>query len=382
MRYFKLPDLGEGLMEAEIVEWHVKSGQQVSEDQLLVSVETAKAIVDLPSPVSGRVVAVFGEPGDILHIGDPLVEYDSPAEDSGTVVGEIQEDVASVKEETLDVVQSATLPTHSLMTTRTASETQAKATPSVRALARRLDVDINSVKGTGPDSRVLAEDVEAFARLDQERGQGEAFKGVRRTMAKTMTKAHEEVVPVTIFDVVNVHKWKRDEDPTMRLAKAVGAACEEEPSLNVWFDGDHFSRRMCSQVDLAIAVDTEQGLFVPVLRDINNRSVNDLREGLDRLRADVKSRTIPPQEMLGATITLSNFGTMAGRFATPVVVPPTVAIIGAGKVYDDVVVYKGKAVIHPILPVSLTFDHRAVTGGEAARFLAVLVKKLQSKKIK
>ena len=406
MKYFKLPDLGEGLSEAEIVEWHVKEGEHVEEDQLLVSVETAKAIVDLPSPVSGTVVACFGESGDVLHIGDPLVEYDSPSDDTGTVVGKIPDSDStgstadkkasknkksatggtsktagsSQKDNTAINDQFIIGSAHS--SSRSGSSGQAKATPSVRALARRLNVEIDSVKGSGPDGRVLAQDVESSARVDQEHGQGEQLRGVRRTMAKTMTASHQQVVPVTIFDVADVHKWEEGEDTTIRLAKAIAKACKKEPALNVWFDGEHMTRRLCSQVDLAIAVDTEQGLFVPVLRDINNRSLKDLRKGLDRLRQDVKSRTIPPSEMLGATITLSNFGTMAGRFATPVVVPPSVAIVGAGKMYEDVVVHKGSAEIRRVMPISLTFDHRAVTGGEASRFLETILKSLSKRRAK
>lgn len=406
MKYFKLPDLGEGLSEAEIVEWHVKEGEHVEEDQLLVSVETAKAIVDLPSPVSGTVVACFGESGDVLHIGDPLVEYDSPSDDTGTVVGKIPDSDStgstadkkasknkksatggtsktagsSQKDNTAINDQFIIGSAHS--SSRSGSSGQAKATPSVRALARRLNVEIDSVKGSGPDGRVLAQDVESSARVDQEHGQGEQLRGVRRTMAKTMTASHQQVVPVTIFDVADVHKWEEGEDTTIRLAKAIAKACKKEPALNVWFDGEHMTRRLCSQVDLAIAVDTEQGLFVPVLRDINNRSLKDLRKGLDRLRQDVKSRTIPPSEMLGATITLSNFGTMAGRFATPVVVPPSVAIVGAGKMYEDVVVHKGSAEIRRVMPISLTFDHRAVTGGEASRFLEAILKSLSKRRAK
>ncbi|GLQ32145.1 dihydrolipoamide acetyltransferase family protein [Litoribrevibacter albus] len=383
MKYFKLPDLGEGLSEAEIVEWHIKEGDEVKEDQLLVSVETAKAIVDLPSPVSGKVVACFGQPGDVLHIGDPLVEYDSLAEDTGTVVGKIPEaKKTKAKKSTQAATDQFIIGSPHSAGSAHHSLSQAKATPSVRALARRLGVDIDAVKGSGPEGRILAQDVESSARIDQEKGQGEPLRGVRRTMAKTMSLSHQHVVPVSIFDVADVDKWPEGEDTTIRLAKAIAAACAEEPAMNVWFDGEHMSRRLCSQVDLAIAVDTDQGLFVPVLRDINNRSLSNLREGLNRLRADVKARTIPPSEMLGATITLSNFGTMAGRFATPVVVPPTVAIVGAGKIYQDVVVYKGKAEIRSVMPISVTFDHRAVTGGEAARFLEVVLKSLSKKRVK
>ena len=143
------------------------------------------------------------------------------------------------------------------------------------------------------------------------------------------------------------------------------------------FDGVRMSLVRHQQVDLGVAVDTPDGLFVPVLRDVANRDAEDLRAGLDRLRADVLNRSIPPRELMGATITLSNYGTLFGRYASPVVVPPQVAIVGAGVIRDQVVAVDGQPVVHRILPLSLTVDHRAVTGGEAARFLKALVTDLQ-----
>jgi pyruvate dehydrogenase E2 component (dihydrolipoamide acetyltransferase) len=252
-----------------------------------------------------------------------------------------------------------------------------KATPSVRALAKRLNVEIDHIKGTGQDARITGEDVEKAAQLDHVRGQSEPLKGVRKSMAKAMIQSHSEVVPVTLHDDVNVHLWDKKQDITMRLVHAIAFACEQEPALNVWFDGKQLSRRLLNKVDLGIAVDTEKGLFVPVLRDIQNRSLEDLRSGLNDLRGAVKSRKIPPQEMQGATITLSNFGTLAGKYANPIVVPPMVCIVGAGGIREEVIAFEGKASVHPILPLSITFDHRAVTGGEGARFLRALMDDLE-----
>jgi len=196
-----------------------------------------------------------------------------------------------------------------------------------------------------------------------------------------MIASHEQVVPVTLHDDVDVYAWSADEDITMRLVHAISEACKKEPSMNVWFDGEHLSRRLLNKVDLGIAVDTEQGLFVPVLRDIQSRPMDNLRTGLNALRAAVKSRKIPPQEMQGATITLSNFGTLAGKYANPVVVPPQVTIVGAGGIRSEVVAFDGKPCVHPILPLSVTFDHRAVTGGEAARFLRAMMEDLAKESI-
>ena len=376
MKYFKLPDLGEGLSEAEIVEWHVKAGDTVTVDQLMVSVETAKAIVEVPSPQAGVISALFAEPGDVVHIGEPLVEYQGEQDDSGTVVGDLS---LSAKHESKDdfIVGSA----H-----HAHSQQSIKATPSVRALAKRLNVDLSHIKASGEDGRITSSDVEKAAQLNSDMGQSESLKGVRKVMAKNMAMSHAQVVPVTLHDDVDIHSWydaggETTQDITMRLVNAIAHACASEPNLNVWFDGEQLSLRLLEQIDLGIAVDTEQGLFVPVLRNIGKRDLSDLRQGLNALRCAVKNRKIPPQEMQGATITLSNFGTLAGKYANPVVVPPQVTIVGAGGIRQEVVAFEGKAAIHPVLPLSLTFDHRAVTGGEAARFLKALMDDLKRESV-
>jgi 2-oxoisovalerate dehydrogenase E2 component (dihydrolipoyl transacylase) len=331
MKFFKLPDLGEGLQEAEIVEWHIKAGDEVKEDQTILSVETAKAIVELPAPQAGTVLKIFGEPGDIVHVGDPLLEYDAEQDDSGTVVGE---------------VSSA------------ARDSAAE--------------DDDFIIGSPYD----AESPERPARaIDLFEG-GQPLKGVQRVMAKNMSKAHAEVVSVSIHDDVDINGWKKGEDPTMRLVRAIAAACLAEPGLNAWYDGQRMAVKRHEHIDLGIAVDTSDGLFVPVLRNIAGRESGDLRKGLNALREAVQTRKIPPQEMRGATITLSNFGTMAGRYANPVIVPPMVAILGAGRIRLEAVAGKGGVVAHRVMPLSLSFDHRSVSGGEAARFLATAMKDL------
>ena len=363
MKYFKLPDLGEGLQEAEIVEWHVKPGDSVETDQIIVSVETAKAIVDVPSPQTGQIAARFGEEGDIVHIGEPLVEYaGEEQEDTGTVVGKMSS-AGDAAEKDQFIIGSAD----------SSSQHHPLATPAIRALAKRLNVDLGQVEGTGNHKMITAQDVERAAQMVKDFGEATPLRGVRRAMAKNMEKAHREVVKVTINDDVDIHRWYPGQDPTMRLVRAMARACEKEPNLNAWYDGNAMSMRILDKVDLGIAVDTPDGLFVPVLRDISHRDLEDLREGLNRLRADVKARTIPPREMTGATITLSNYGTIAGRYGNPVIVPPMVAILGAGKIKDEVVAFEGNAVIHPVMPLALSFDHRAITGGEAARFLKAVM---------
>ncbi len=365
MKYFKLPDLGEGLQEAEIVEWHVKAGDTVKADQLLVSVETAKAIVDIPAPYDGVLVKTFGKEGDILHVGEPLAAYEGEA-DAGTVVGRLE----GGGEAGADNFFVGAAPS-------TREHLAPRATPAVRQLARQLGVDLAAVQGSGADGLITRADVEGVSQGARERFGGEKLRGVRRSMALNMARAHAEVVPVVIVGDADLHRWREARDPLVRIAQAIAVACEAEPVLNSWFDGKNLSIKRHAQLDLGIAVDTPDGLFVPVLRNVGARSAEDLKEGVARLRADVRARSIPPQEMMGATLTLSNFGTLFGRYANPVVVPPQVAIIGAGGIRDEPVAVDGQVVVHPILPLSLTFDHRAVTGGEAARFLKALVEALQ-----
>ncbi len=366
MKYFKLPDLGEGLTEAEIREWHVRPGDRVEVDQPLVSVETAKAIVEVPCPQAGVIASLFGDPGDIIHTGEPLVEFEGEDADSGTVVGEIERGAESAEED------------HFIIGSPAGHGDHVKATPAVRSLARRLNVDIVTVTPTGRDGMVTAQDVERAHRIVSRHGQAEPLRGVRRAMAANMARSHAEVVPVSLFEDADVGDWGADEDTTIRLVRAIGAACLAEPSLNCWFDSHARTRRVMRHIDLGIAVDTGDGLFVPVLRDVANRGIEDLRTGVERLRADVRARTIPPEEMTGATITLTNFGTIGGRYGTPAVIPPMVAILGAGVIREEPRVVDGAVVARRVLPLSVTFDHRVVTGGEAARFLNVLVAELSA----
>lgn len=366
MRYFALPDLGEGLQEAEIVKWHVAVGEEVKQDQVLVAVETAKAIVELPSPCDGKILKLYGKPGEILHIADPLVEFatsDEKQKDQGSVVGKVEVGEKQIEEAPITIGHS--------------SGTGVKATPAVRALANRLNVEIDMVKATGKGGTVTVEDIHRAAKLLAEAGEMEPLRGVRRAMAQTMSQAHREVVAVTLNDDADIHAWQNHADVSIRLIRAVVAACRAEPALNAWYNSHAVGRILPKKIDLGIAVDTDQGLFVPVLRDVGNRETEDLRRNLDAIKKAVADRSINPEDMRGYTITLSNFGTFAGRYANPVVVPPTVAIIGAGKIREEIVPEQGIPAVHPVLPISLTFDHRAVTGGEAARFLKRLLADLE-----
>lgn len=366
MKIFKLPDLGEGLQEAEIVKWHVKTGDTVKTDQPMVSVETAKAIVDIPAPYDGTITRLYGNPGDIAHIGAPLVGFEGEGADAGagTVVGQMDTGQKPVRQSPLG---AAPAPTAAGI----------KAIPAVRMLARKLNVDLAMVTPTGTDGTITQGDVQRAARILEETGPIELLRGIRRAMAQNMMLANAEVASATIMDDADINAWGEGENVMLRLVRAVVAGCRAEPSLNAWYDAQRIGRYVVKKVDLGIAVDTPDGLLVPVLRNVGERDMDDLARGLADLVRDTRARKVPPEELRGHTITLSNYGTIAGRYASPVVVPPTVAIVGAGRVRDQVVAEDGKPAVHRVIPLSLTFDHRAVAGGEAGRFLAAMMADLR-----
>jgi pyruvate dehydrogenase E2 component (dihydrolipoamide acetyltransferase) len=251
--------------------------------------------------------------------------------------------------------------------------------PAIRALARKLDVDLNLVQATGPGGTITRADVERAAKGLAEAGPAEPLRGMRRAMAQRMAAAHAEVARTTVTEEADIDDWRKGDDITIRLVRAIAGACQAEPSLNAWYNAQAAERRLIKRIDLGIAIDTEGGLIVRVLHNVGERNARDLRAGLDRMRADAATRSIPPEELRAATITLSNFGMIGGRFANLVIVPPQVAIVGAGRMDQCVMVHDGQAAVRRVLPLSLTFDHRVVTGGEAARFLMAL--KLDLEKI-
>lgn len=366
MSVFNLPDLGEGLQEAELVAWHVGEGDHVVTDQPLVSVETDKAVVEIPSPRAGRIACLHGAPGDILEVGAPLVEFaEGEAVDAGSVVGSVPQ----TRTPTTAPAIGEAIPAG------------VRAAPAVRALARRLGVDLAAVAGSGPGGAIVSADVEAAASAAGEALEGavEPLRGVRRAMARNMARAHAEIVPATVTETADIASWPPGTDITIRLLRALARAAAAEPALNATWLGFEEGRRLNEQVDIGIATDTPDGLFVPVLRDVGSRDAANLRRGLERMKADVRARSIPPDELRGATITLSNFGMFGGQHAALVIVPPQVAIVGAGRIRDAVVAREGSVAIRRVLPLSLTFDHRAVMGGEAARFLTALVADLEQR---
>lgn len=457
IKTFYLPDLGEGLPDATIVEWHVKEGDTIKLDAPLVSMETAKAVVDVPSPYTGKVTKLHGAAGDIIETGAALAEFEpdpnakqraeaestghhhGPKKGAGAATadahkvvasdegGEIESNGKADREDEGTVVGAMISGSH-VHVEQASSVGGVKAVPAVRALAKKLKVDLARVTPTGADGVVTLQDVKTAAangsavlgaaparavpaaagrHLAPElpepgpaptrtpvslagkpvrtappsvavTGQPEQLKGVRRNMARVMAEAHANVVPTTLVDDADLHAWIGKQDITARLIRAIVAACKTVPALNAWFDGKNLTRTLHQHVDIGIAVDTEEGLFVPALRNADVLDGAGIRAAIKRLRSSVEDRSIPASELSGYTISLSNFGMFAGRYATPVVVPPCVAIIGAGKLSHDVVAVMGGIEVHRRMPISLTFDHRAATGGEAARFLKALLDDLSA----
>ena len=470
---FFLPDLGEGLPDAEIVEWMVKVGDTIKLDEPLVSMETAKAVVELPSPYSGKVLRVAGGAGDVINTGAWLVEMEldpslpqraeaqdtghshglghappPPEETVGATVGATSVAIPNTAAHSIAAEAAPTVaaPTKSsdagtvvgaMQSSDTVrSETAiaiggVKAMPAVRALAKKLGVDLNRVAPTGADGVVTLSDVKQAAEAGTARAgssgatstaalaaappynapapvmarapvpaarpapsaapmrgdsmprataamdSDEPIRGVRRNMVRVMSAAHAEVVPTTLMDDADLHAWSHGEDIMARLIRSLVHAAAAEPSMNAWLNAKEGTLRRHSRVDVGIAVDSPEGLFVPALRNCDQLDPMQVRSELNRLRDGVKNRSLPPEDLTGYTVMLSNFGVFAGMYATPVVVPPCVCIVGAGRLHHAIVPVLGGMETHRMMPLSLTFDHRASTGGEAARFLRVMIDDLQ-----
>jgi pyruvate dehydrogenase E2 component (dihydrolipoamide acetyltransferase) len=449
MKIFNLPDLGEGLPDAEIVEWHVKEGETVKEDQPMVSMETAKAVVDVPCPYSGVITKLHGQPGDVIDTGAVLVEFDGAQANVAVTTGNNSVDTPEkLKEDIVDLIDDlenelpfpkskaelagnddsgtvvGEMESSNKVVSDIASVGNIKIAPAVKALAKKLKVNLNDVIATGAGGVIRPSDIRLThemqtqvtsqvaktatttpvaepepvvqvsktvattsaavinntAKSNQIDDQWQQVKGTRRAMARIMTAAHAQIVPTTIMDDADIHKWSAGEDITARLIRSMVKGIEAEPALNSWFNGEKLARRIISHVDVGIAVDTPDGLFVPTMRNCEQRNATEVRAGMNTIKEQIKTRSIPAADMKDFTIMLSNFGVFAGRYATPVITPPCVAIMASGKLLQEVVPVLGGFEVHRMIPLSLTFDHRAVTGGEAARFLAAVIKDLNRSK--
>jgi 2-oxoisovalerate dehydrogenase E2 component (dihydrolipoyl transacylase) len=351
---FKLPDLGEGLTEGEIARWLVSEGQEIAEDDPLVEVQTDKTTVEIPSPAGGKVARILVAEGEVVPVGTVLV-----------VIGE---DGAAAAEE-----QPRTEPPETAVPEK--PDARVRATPLVRRLAQELDVDLEAVEGTGPQGRVTEEDVRGAAGGGVAEGRRERLRGVRRLVAEHMARAHQEVPPVT---------WVEECDfgnVDLRLLvpltlKAVAESLQEFPELNARLERGEIV--YLDRYDIGVAVQTEQGLVVPVVRGCDQASVDELAQEVERLADAAREGTLTPEDLRGSTFTVTSAGKLGGLLTTPIVNHPEVAILSIGRVAERPVVSHGQVVARPVGFVSVTFDHRVIDGARAAEFGLAVIRRLET----
>ena len=457
---FNLPDLGEGLPDAEIVRWLVAEGDMLALDQPMVEMETAKAVVEVPSPFAAAVAKLHGQAGDVIEVGAPLVSFGStsaqpassevssdiadaednkPAADAATVVGAVQVGNKIVSESAnavikalarklkVDLSQVVGTGVKGVITQSDVKKAKSdgkllgvkaapakvipaanqnatnenpldfKASPAVRAHANRLGVALSRCNATGKKGTITKADVDGamnapatspsrvpVAKTSSTGGlptvqvsvEPQTVRGVRRAMAMGMAKAHATVVPTTLMEDADITNWPK-QDSLARYVRALVFASKIEPALNCWFDGEKFERLVHPNVHVGIAVDSPDGLYVPVIHDADKKDASQIRQRVQELRQKIETRSLKQEDQQGGTVTLSNFGSIAGRYGTPVVSPPQVAILGTGRFRSELKLTSKGIENRKMLPLSLTFDHRACTGGEAARFLAAVIEDLQ-----
>jgi pyruvate/2-oxoglutarate dehydrogenase complex dihydrolipoamide acyltransferase (E2) component len=345
---FKLPDLGEGLTEGEIARWLVSEGQEVAEDDPLVEIQTDKTTVEIPSPAAGTVTQILVDEGAVVPVGTVLV----------VIGGDGQPAAAKPKP-------------------KPEPEKRSRATPLVRRMAQELGVDVDSLTGTGPQGRITEEDVRAAA--GPQEGRREPLRGVRRLIAEHMARAHREVPAVTWVEECDFSNVDLKQlVPT--VLKAAAEALREFPELNARLDGDEIV--YLDRYDIGVAVQTEQGLVVPVVRDCDTRSTDELRAEVDRLAEGARAGTLKPEELRGSTFTVTSAGKLAGLFQTPIVNHPEVAILSVGRVAERPVVRDGEVVPAQMGYVSVTFDHRVVDGARAAEFGLTVIRRLEKSEIR
>jgi pyruvate dehydrogenase E2 component (dihydrolipoamide acetyltransferase) len=345
---FKLPDLGEGLTEGEIARWLVAEGQDVAEDDPLVEIQTDKTTVEIPSPAAGKVTKILVEEGKVVPVGTVLVVIGADAADGDRAPA-----------------AAAAPPSEPAV--------RGRATPLVRKIAQELGVDLESVTGTGPQGRITEDDVRAAATGPGE-GRREPLRGVRRLIAEHMTRAHREVPAVTWVDECDFSNVDlKLLVPT--VLKACAETLKDFPELNARLEREAIV--YLDRYDLGVAVQTHQGLVVPVVRDCDKRTVEELRDEVDRLADAARSGTLKPEELRGSTFTVTSAGKLAGLFQTPIVNHPEVAILSVGRVAERAVVRDGEVSTAPIGYVSVTFDHRVVDGARAAEFGLAVIGRLQ-----
>jgi pyruvate/2-oxoglutarate dehydrogenase complex dihydrolipoamide acyltransferase (E2) component len=363
---FKLPDLGEGLTEGEIARWLVSEGQEIAEDDPLVEVQTDKTTVEIPSPAAGKVARILVAEGEVVAVGTVLV-----------VIGEDGAASAHVEQPRAEEAPQKEAASASVPAERGPGE-KVRATPLVRRVAQELGVDLSAVSGSGPGGRITEDDVRGAAgsgAVAAGEGRREPLRGVRRLIAEHMARAQREVPSVTWVEECDFTGVDLRSLVALTL-KAVAESLEQFPELNARLAGDeivYFER-----YDLGVAVQTEQGLVVPVVRKCGSRSVDELAAEVSRLADAARAGRLKPEELRGSTFTVTSAGKLAGLFQTPLVNHPEVAILSIGRIAPRPVVRDGEIVVRQIGYLSITFDHRVVDGARAAEFGLAVIDRLSN----
>jgi pyruvate dehydrogenase E2 component (dihydrolipoamide acetyltransferase) len=353
---FKLPDLGEGLTEGEIARWLVAEGQEIAEDDPLVEVQTDKTTVEIPSPAGGKVARILVAEGDVVPVGTVLV-----------VIGEDGAAPAAEDEQPRAEPAPSAEP-------RREPAAKVRATPLIRRMAQELGVDLDSVQATGPQGRITEDDVRNAGAGEAE-GRREPLRGVRRLVAEHMARAHREVPPVTWVEECDFSKVDLKRlVPT--VLQAVAESLQEFPELNARLEGDQVV--YLDRYDLGVAVQTEQGLVVPVVRACETKDLGQLAEEVARLAEGARAGTLKPEELRDSTFTVTSAGKLGGLLTTPIVNHPEVAILSVGRVAPRPVVRDGELHVRPTGTIAITFDHRVVDGARAAEFGLAVIAKLEA----
>ena len=360
MTQFMLPDLGEGLAEAIIRQWHVAEGDHIALDAPMVTVETAKATVEVPSPQDGTIEKIHALPGATVQTGAVIVTYTSKVQASATVVGTLEESQTIVEENPLGVAVA------------TGTRSSIKAMPAARVYAKKHHIDLADVTASNGKSITL-EDIQQYQASQQ---QSASRQQITNTMCHIMEQSKQQVVPATLQDALTI-PWYGTEDISVRIIQSIIKAISEVPKINAHFEPISKQLIPIQAPVLGIAVQTEDGLFLPTLSGLDkHHDSKTIRAALDTIKSKAQQVAFTREDMQSPSIIFSNIGSVAGRYATPVVVPPSVAIIATGKVYTECQMIEG--VLSPVfvLPVSISFDHRGLTGAEVALFMRAMAEDL------
>ena len=395
----KLPDVGEGIAEGEVVRWLVAEGAAVKEDDPLVEILTDKANVEIPSPVSGTVMKILAVPGQLVKVGELLALIEPAA---GQAAG--AHHVTASPDHPTSVSRKAMEPGQGSPSGKAAGAGgEVLATPVVRKLAKDLGLELGAIRGSGPGGRITEEDVrraagtKAPAGIPAESSAEERvpLKGRRRMIARKMVAAKTRVPHALLVDEADVSGLLA-ERAKMReigeregvritilpfLMKAVAGAIQRHPALNASLDEERGEIVLKKKVDVGMAVDAEDGLVVPVVRNADAKSVIELAREIERLTAAAREGTLAPGDLAGGTFTISSIGSIGGLFSYPIINVPEAAILAAHKIVTRPVVREGEIVPREMMYLSLSFDHRIVDGGEATRFLNEVVRRIEASAI-